>query len=127
MIYGTPFFSQYLPTTGRMTVFFIARSTFSHVSTTSGSIELVETLIVILLMITLTLFLSEFSVSTADVLEPVTLCLVSGGSVDVKVNLLPLVIHTSVFEFPVMQAHVTVSPGHTVSLSQVTEVASTSF
>lgn len=74
-------------------------------------------------MITLMPFVSELSVITAYTLADI-LRLVSGVSFDVKVSVLPLVIHTSMFEFAVVQVQITVSPGHADSLSQVTEVAS---
>ena len=98
------------------------RSIFSHVSIIMGSFE--EMLTVILLMITLILFTLEFSVSTANVLDPDTFRLVSRGSVDVNINLFPLLIQASEVEFPVIQVHVTVSPVHTDCLSHVTRVAS---
>ena len=117
---------QYLPTTGSMTVFFLARSAFSHVSITSVSVELVGTPTVILLMITLTPFLSEVSTSTENILESGTRRIVNGESVDVndKLNLSSLFVQTSVFESPVVQVQVTASPGHTVCLSHITEAAS---
>ena len=95
------------------------RSVFSHVS-----MLIVEATNVRLLVITLIPFVAELLVSTADVFEPATLRLVDRGSVDVKVSVLPLIIHTSVFEFAVVQVTVTVSPEHTDCLSQVTEVVS---
>ena len=85
----------------------------------------VEAMKVRLLMITLTPFLPEFSVSTANVLVPFTLRLVSGGSFDANTSLLPSLIHISVFEFPVIQVQVTASLGQTDSLSQSNIVAST--
>ena len=78
-----------------------------------------------LLMITLKPFLLEFSVSTANVLEPVTLRLVCRGSVDEKAKLFPfIVVQLRAFEFHVTQMQVTVSPGHTDCLSQVVEITS---
>ena len=108
--------------TGTITDSEVERSTFPHMSTL-----LIDATNVILLMITLIPFLSEFSVRTADVLDPFTFCLISRGSFAANINLFPLVVHTSVFEFPVVQVQVTVSPGHTDLLSHVTEVSSTKF
>lgn len=96
------------------------RSTFSHVS-----MLFIEAMKVRLLMITLMPFLSEFSLSTANVPEPFTLCLISRGSVDVKFSVLLPITHESVFDLPVAQTQVTVSPGYADCLSQITEVAST--
>ena len=98
------------------------RSTFSHITTL---LILLGVMKVRLLTITLTPFLSEFSAITANVLELFTSRLVIRGSFDANSSLLPSVIHTSVFEFPVLQVQVTVSPGHTDCWSQSTEVEST--
>ena len=83
-----------------------------------------EEINVILLIITLTPFVSEFSVSTADILKPFALSLVRGGSFDANSSLVPLIIQVSAFEFPVVQMQVTVSPGHADCLSQSIEVMS---
>lgn len=99
----------------------VERSTFSHVSTLPLEPEATN---VRLLVITLMPFASELSVSTANVLEPVTLRLVLGGSVEANINLSPLLVQASVLEFPVVQIQVTCSPEHTDCLSQLTEVVS---
>ena len=102
--------------------FVIVRSTFSHVSNNSGSLK--ETVSVILLMITLIPFTLEFSVSTAIALDPGTFRCVCRASSDVNTSLFPLLSQASEVEFPVIQVHVTASPGHTDSLSHVTRVVS---
>ena len=102
--------------------FVAVRSTFSHVSTISESFE--EIIAVKLLAITLIPFSLEFSVRIANVLVPDTFCRDSRASVDVNKSLLPLLIQASEVEFPVVQVHVTVSPGHTDLRSHVTRVVS---
>ena len=100
----------------------VGRSTFAHVSTTL--LPKLEATKVRLLVITLIPLVSEVSASTAYVLEPVKSRLVPRGSVDAKVRLFPLLVQVSVFEFPVVQVQVTVSPRHTDCLSQTIEVVS---
>ena len=95
-----------------------------HVSTLLLELVL-EVTKVRLLVITLMPFTLEFSVSTANVLEPVTLRLISTESVDANISRSPLLVQESVFEFPVVQVQVTVSPEHTVCLSQLIKVVST--
>ena len=87
-------------------------------------LDILEATNVRLLVITLMPFLSELSVSTANVLEPVTSRLVCTGSVDANISRSLLLVQPSVFEFPVMQVQVTCSPGHTDCLLQMTEVVS---
>ena len=100
----------------------VERPTFSHVSIIL-LLEL-EATRVKLLMITLIPFVSELFMSTANVLEPSTLRLVSRGSPDVKDTLFPSLVHACEFEFAVVQVQVTGSPEHTVCLSQTTKVVS---
>ena len=102
-----------------MAVLEIEWSTFSHVK-----IWVMEATKVKSLLITTIPLVSEALVSTANVFELI-LSLVSGGSADEKVNVLPFIIQESVVEFPVVQIQVTVSPGHADWLSQVTDAAST--
>ena len=102
--------------------FVIVRSIFSHVSSNSESLE--EAVTVILLMITPIPFTLEFSVSTATILDPGMFRCVCRASSDVNISLFPLLIQASEVEFPVIQVHVTASPGHTDSLSHVTRVVS---
>jgi hypothetical protein len=112
----------YIPETGMMTDSEAERSIFSHVSTVLLELEATN---VKLLLSTLMRFILELFVSTANALEPVTLRLVSRGSLDVNNSLFPLLVHASAFEFPTVHMQVTVSPGHTDCLSQSTEVVST--
>ena len=80
-------------------------------------------LIVKMLVITLTSFVSEISVSITNALDPRTLCLIIKESFAINSSLFPLLIQASEFEFPVAQVQVTVSPGHTDCLSHVTRAA----
>ena len=113
-------YRHHLPITGIITDLEVERSTFSHIS-----MLVIEGINERLLMITLTPFVSEFSVSTADVFtKPLATCLVNRGSFDAKSSLLLFIIHVSAFEFPVVQMHVTISPGHADCLSQSIEVMS---
>jgi hypothetical protein len=103
--------------------FEVERSIFSHVSILLLELEATK---VKLLVITLRPFMLELSVSTAkNVLEPVTLHLISEGSLDIKNTLFPSLVHASEFELSVVQVQVTVSPGHTDCLSQSIEVVFT--
>lgn len=105
----------HLRATGKIIDFSIAWSTFSHVSI----IRSFEKLAVRLLIITLIPFTSEFSVSTANVLDPGTSCCISKGSFDPNVNLVLLIVQASEVELPVAQLHVITSPGHADILSHV--------
>jgi L-aminopeptidase/D-esterase-like protein len=75
-------------------------------------------------MITLIPFTSEFSVSIANAFDVDMLRLVCIVSFDINCTPTPFVIQASVFEFPVAQVQVTVSPGHTDDLSQAMKGAS---
>lgn len=76
-----------------------------------------------LLVITWIPFTLEFSVSTANALDPDTTLRVSRASFDENTSLFPLLVQASAFELPMAQVQVTVSPGHTDCLSHVTRVA----
>ena len=77
-----------------------------------------------LLVIIRTPLVTELPLSTANALEPCTLCLVSKESSEVNSIFGPLIFHASAFEFSVAQTQVTVSPGHADCLLQVSEVGS---
>ena len=102
-------------------LFMVERATFSHVNRMVSCVEAIKVRFVV---ITLTPFVLELLVSTAYVLEPVTLRLViKGGSNAANFILSSLIIQTSAFEFPVAEAHVTLSPRQANCLSQVIEVS----
>ena len=75
-------------------------------------------------MITLIPFISEFSVSMANEFDAEILRLVDTGSFDINCTPVPFIIQANVFEFPVAQVQVTVSPGHTDVFSQTMKGAS---